>query len=224
MPVLTVNNSTAKVIPIQAPSGLFPFSRDVPASGTLGPVAVTQALFDELEPLLQELVSRSQITYTVKGDLEHALLKGKYNLAKLERVHMEDDTPAVPLTGSLVHGDLLAKAGALFLSWRTAWLAHLAEGGASPNLDASHLVADSVNTSIGTAVDTLGHLITRIAEAKASIIGHGNQAGVHFHDDAGASGTGFTLTVDPPVTQNDCNDDINAIIGATNTHYGLASL
>lgn len=159
----------------------------------------------------------------VGSALDKLGLLTKYTLAAVERVHMDAD--AVIVLPDLLAGDLLATAGAQYTTIKAAMVAHFADGGASPTVDADHKIADAVSgAGLGNAVDTLPHLITRIGEAKAAIIAHGNQAGVHFHDDAGTSGTGFTLSVDPPVTQADCNADINDIKHALNVHFGLASL
>lgn len=68
MPLLTVNNLTTSVIPIQDPSGLSQFSQKVPSSGTLGPVAVTLDQLAHLEPVLVAEATAGRITWSVSDN------------------------------------------------------------------------------------------------------------------------------------------------------------
>ncbi len=141
-------------------------------------------------------------------------------------VHQELDE-LISLT-PLIHGDVLATALAQVAVIHPVLLSHAADGGATALVDAPHRSADT--SGAVTALQAAGiptslpTLITWIGLAKNFLVAHGNAAGVHFTNDTGSGVTGFTLTVDPPVTQNDCNDDINAIRTGYNTHADLASL
>ena len=68
MPLLTVNNLTTSVIPVQDPSGLSQFSQKVPASGTLGPVSLTLDQLAHLEPVLIKEATAARITWSVSDD------------------------------------------------------------------------------------------------------------------------------------------------------------
>lgn len=236
MPNLLVTNllSTKNVI-IQDPSGFSSFGMNVPASGSKTAYVTFQQLA-YLQPQLDALKAASEITWStsptsIDNEVDPASLKGKYCLAAIERVHM--DKPALVLLPDLVHGDLFATAKAQLLTILAAWHEHLNDGAASPIHDADHKTADSTNLAAFPTAPTLAVLadmitviggVTIPSGAGGGVVAHGNQASVHFHDDTGLGGTGFTLPVDPPVTQDDCNDDINALKHAFNTHVGLASL
>lgn len=70
MPILTVNNSLASIIPLQDPAGIVQFSVNVPASGTyISPSGlVTLDLLARLEPILNALKANSEITWSVADD------------------------------------------------------------------------------------------------------------------------------------------------------------
>jgi len=143
-------------------------------------------------------------------------------------VHMEADLEGLTSLADLVHGDVIATACARAVALAAAWNAHIA-GVGTVTANGEHKVADATNT-LPTNPTTLNTLKTWIGVVSggatgtsAAIIGHGDESGVHFADDTGTSGTGFTLSVDPPVTQNDCNDDLNDILAAMKAHFDLGA-
>jgi hypothetical protein len=229
MPNLVVTNSlSTKNIIIQDPTGYSQFSMNVPPSGsktayvTLQQLAALQVELDALQDA-GEITWRTLAT-SVDGETNPASVQGKYCLAAIERVHM--DAATLVLLPDLAPTDVLATAGTQLTTIVAAWLEHVSDGSASPVHDADHKTADTANEAAFAAplVDTLPHLIAAIATIKAGIIAHGAQPGVHFHDDLGTGGEDFALTVDPPVSQADCNHDINDIKHAFNTHVGLSAV
>ncbi|HLY95192.1 MAG TPA: hypothetical protein VKP14_10120 [Gaiellaceae bacterium] len=127
-----------------------------------------------------------------------------------------------------LNGDLLATALVNAAAIHDALVSHFADAGATAIVDAPHRLADAgaevaALIAAGHPADQPG-LIAWIALAKAALIAHGNRAGVHFTNDAGAGGTGFALAHDPPVSVGDCNDDLASLKTGYNTHVDLASL
>jgi hypothetical protein len=143
-------------------------------------------------------------------------------------VHMHVDLEGLNSLANLVHADTITTANARAVVLAAAWVAHLA-GVGTVVVNGEHKAADSTNTlpTNPTDLTTLKTWIGKVGGGatgtSAAIIGHGNQSGVHFLDDSGTGGTGFTLTVDPPVTQADCNDDLNAILAAMKTHFNIGT-
>lgn len=68
MPLLTVNNSTQSVIPIQDPTGQTALSFNVPASGSVAAMAITLDQLEHLEPALIALTTASKITWSVSDN------------------------------------------------------------------------------------------------------------------------------------------------------------
>ena len=65
MPLLTVHNLTTSAITLQDPSGMSSFSMKVPASGTLGPTAVTLDQLAHLEPQLAAEATHNRVTWVI---------------------------------------------------------------------------------------------------------------------------------------------------------------
>lgn len=226
MPTLSVTNSGSTTVVFQDPTGWYVFSISLdPGDSYVGNVSLD--LLSRLISILDNLVTGGNITYTVRNnatdiETDPAALKTKYLVAVNEKVHM-DSAPLV-LLPDLVSGDLLATAIAQYLTIAQAWNTHFADGGGSATKDADHKTADSINLVPVSPLVTLSDLESILVLAAAAVVGHGNQSTVHFHDDTGTSGTGFTMTNASPTTQAQCNADINDLKHAYNVHVGLASL
>lgn len=137
-------------------------------------------------------------------------------------VHMEVDFEGLlslsPLPSNATQAQANARANAL----KVAWNAHLAGVGTVLE-DGEHLAADTANavaTIDASSVDTCEALVIALL---ASIIGHGDETGVHFSDDTGAGGTGATMTEADPETLPDLISDLNDLKTAMTTHMDLGT-
>jgi hypothetical protein len=143
-------------------------------------------------------------------------------------VHMEADLEGLLSLTDLVHADTITTAVARATALAAAWNAHIA-GVGTVTANGEHKVADATNTlpttptNLATLKTWIGVVTGGATGTAAAIIGHGDETGVHFLDDTDTSGTMFTLSVDPPVTQADCNDDLNDILAAMKAHFNLGA-
>jgi hypothetical protein len=143
-------------------------------------------------------------------------------------VHMHVDLEGLNSLANLLVGANNTTANARAVVLAAAWNAHLAGVGTAV-ANGEHKAADAINTLPPNPTD-LTSLKTWIGKTSGgdtgtagAIIGHATQSGVHFTSDTGTGGTGFTMTVDPPVTQADCNNDLNDILAAMKTHFNLGT-
>jgi len=160
-------------------------------------------------------------------------VKSKYQLALIDKVHMLadlDDINALIALPVLVVGVAnQAAANARANALQASFVGHLSSDPGTAFVDNEHQTTDATNRDTLAAIPIASSsptCITLINGLAAAIISHGDETvatKVHFHDDTTASGTGFTMTTDPPVTLANQVNDLNDIRQALLNHYSLGS-
>lgn len=117
------------------------------------------------------------------------------------------------------HTALQVRANLLKADLRT----HILAGGALRTFGAEHLLADTALADTLALVPAASNQATTCTLAIAigvALIGHGNSAGVHFHDDT-TTGSGYTATSDlagANATYEKARVELNALRLAIQTH------
>lgn len=102
---------------------------------------------------------------------------------------------------------------------KAAMIEHMASV-ASETVQGAHKAADNGNSATLAAVAAASNLATSITLVNALLVAineHGDEAGVHFHNDADAAGA--TITTDPPTTLAHVIADLNDLLDAFNAHF-----
>lgn len=157
-------------------------------------------------------------------DVTALQIKTKYMNAVVSTVHMKADTGFAGLS-ALAGGATQAQCNAQANAIQTALAAHMNSVG-TILADGCCLAADPTHRATLIAIPVASSLptcITLISGILAAIVGHGNAAGVHFHNDTGTSGSGATMAPNPAVTLADCVTDLNSLLVNLQTHVALAS-
>lgn len=196
---------------------------------TFGPGAVAVPLaqdeMDRIGGFIDEQLTSGNLTgYSVEDDNIANNRRTRYLYALGgAAVHMQinqENVPALPvLPGTATQAQANARANAL----KVAWNAHVARVGTFA-ADGPHKTADATNVIAAADASGLASCITLINALLAAVIGHGNQATVHFANDTGAGGTGAAITTDPPTTLAHCITDLNDLRTAFMTHFQLSAL
>lgn len=103
---------------------------------------------------------------------------------------------------------------------KTALIAHMADVWAD-DAPGAHMIAGATASGVLAAVAAASDLatsITLVNALKAALNDHGDEAGVHFHNDADA--VAATITTDPPTTLAHVITDLNDLIDAIRAHIG----
>lgn len=194
-------------------------------------VALAQDELDAIGDTISSLIASGNLTgfktsgdsVEEQGDIAQVSVALRWLYAKGKpTVHMHVDLEGLLAFANLATNADNATQNARCAVLKSAWNAHVA-GVGTIAANGEHLAADATNTIADATPTNTSTRITWIAHAKAAIIGHGNQSGVHFTSDTGSGGTGFTLTTDPPVTDVDCANDLNDVLTAMKTHFNLGT-
>lgn len=160
---------------------------------------------------------------TAEADITALQLKSKYQAALINGVHMMADTGVAALV-ALAGGATQAAANAQANALKAAFAVHAASVGTA-TVDGAHLAADTGNAATLAAVADASDEATSITLVNALLVAyntHGDQSGVHFHDDATlAAGT---ITTDPPTTLGEVITDLNDLLTLATDHFALASV
>lgn len=231
MITLAITNISTHPIANQDPTGYFHFNYALEPSGTLT-ATVETGLYEALKPTLDALVTASLITYTAveasdspASALNDAMvIKTKYLHALINGVHMEADLEGVVSLTPLAGGALQSAANARANALKTAMIAHMA-GVGTVFVDGEHLAADTGNSATLAAIAAATDLptcITLINGLSDASIAHGDESGVHFHDDMTEAGA--SITNDPPTTLAHCITDLNDLRQIFLDHFDLGSV
>lgn len=170
--------------------------------------------------------------------LAELMVKSKYLLAATTYqdgsgcVHMLADPVDIAVLTAMAPFDDAAtqpQVDARLNAAKASFLDHC-EGVGTIYVDGEHLGVDTYNLAAIAAVPDatdLASAITLINAFKLAIVDHGwgdTEDGHHFHDDVTTGGRYFALTVDPPVTLDDCWADTNDIVAGLLVHYRQASV
>jgi hypothetical protein len=188
--------------------------------------SVSTAQAEALQPLLDAAQTASQITWSNVAVLD---IKTKYEEAQINRIHMEADAADLAslialtvLGGAASQAQANARANALQALMGTNHML----GVGTILVDGEHLAADTALATtllaIPLAVD-IGTCQTLTQGLNTAIIGHGNSSGVHFHDDTGVNGSGFTPTNATADTLAKQRVDLDQIRQAMLNHFSFAS-
>lgn len=102
---------------------------------------------------------------------------------------------------------------------KAAMLEHMASVG-TPTVAGAHRAADTGAAATLTAVAAASDLATSITLVNAllaAVVDHGNQPGVHFHDDPDA--VAAAITTNPPTTLAHVITDLNDLIDVYRAHF-----
>lgn len=149
---------------------------------------------------------------------------GPVHMMRDEGIAELKDTAPLPSTASQ------GAVNARLLLLKGYYVDHCA-GVGSPTKDGEHFAVDTltisvlngltVPTNLSSAIAFIGSVLGGSGFAKA-IQDHGSSTGNHFHLDVTAGGNNFVLTVDPPVTLQDCIADTNDILSSLILHFDQA--
>ena len=135
--------------------------------------------------------------------------------------HMMVDTSLLGLS-ALAGGSNAAAQSARLNAMRTAIDTH-ALGVGSPTADGQHLAADTTNEATLAAVPAGSNTATNCTLAialGAFAAAHGNQTGVHFHEDATLTGyTPSSNLLAGNATDAKCLIETNDLLAAFQTHF-----
>lgn len=163
---------------------------------------------------------------TLEADVAALKIKTQYMHALIDGVHMGTDAGGLDALVALAGGATQAQANARAEALRTAILAHMTSVGTITAVG-EHKAADTGNHDTLAAIaaltpsSLLAACITLVNGLNAAIVAHGDQSGVHFHDDATAAAS--TITTDPPTTLAHCITDLNDLLTTYSDHLALGS-
>lgn len=102
---------------------------------------------------------------------------------------------------------------------KAAMVEHMASVG-SETVQGAHKTADTAASATLAAVAAASDLntsITLVNALLAAVVDHGDQAGVHFHNDPDA--VAASITTDPPTTLAHVITDLNDLLDVYNAHF-----